>query len=87
MTEQKTSNKMDKLILSMNETFHICNLSRSVGYEEISAGRLKTFKRGHRRFSTMEWCKEYVELVINESRDDLERKPRHKGGADRWVLL
>ena len=49
------------------EAMVLLSMSRSVIYEEIRAGRLKTVKRGTSRFVPALAINAYVELLMSES--------------------
>ena len=56
-----------KIALSIKEVEHAIGLGHTQTYAEINSGRLKTYKRGNRRFSTPDWVREWQADVIAES--------------------
>ncbi|MGH3519115.1 MAG: helix-turn-helix domain-containing protein [Haloechinothrix sp.] len=49
------------------EVMRLLSMSRSVIYEELRSGRLRSVSRGRSRLITAIAIQEYVELLINES--------------------
>ncbi|NIJ11610.1 excisionase family DNA binding protein [Saccharomonospora amisosensis] len=49
------------------EAMTLLSMSRSVIYEQIRAGRLRTVKQGRARLVPMQAIEEYVQLLIQES--------------------
>ena len=52
-----------KIALSIKEAEQATGLGHTQIYEEINADRLKTYKVGRRRFTTLEWLREWQQLM------------------------
>lgn len=49
------------------EALRLLSMSRSVFYEQLRAGRLRTVKQGRTRLVPAQAIQEYVQLLLNES--------------------
>ncbi|MER7154526.1 helix-turn-helix domain-containing protein [Streptomyces lydicus] len=45
----------------------LCGVGRSMAYEEVRLGRLRTVRIGRRRLVPLKYIDEYVELLMRES--------------------
>lgn len=52
--------EMPRLTYSIGEVMKVLKLSRQVVYNEINAGRLKTYKVGRRRFASAEAVRAWI---------------------------
>ena len=60
---------MDQLIHTVNEARALlAGMSRAVLYEEINSGRLRSFKRGRRRYIPADALRDYVKERESEGR-------------------
>jgi excisionase family DNA binding protein len=62
-----------KALYKIPEAMLLLSLSRSVVYEEIRAGRLKTVMRGRSRLVPAVAINAYVQLLLEESGVDLDQ--------------
>lgn len=63
----------EHVLYQIPDVMGLLNMSRSVVYEQIRAGRLHTVTQGRRRYVTTAGLADYVEL--------LEREAQARGGA------
>jgi len=57
-------------LYSISETIgHIGNPSRQTIYDEINSGRLRSVKRGRRRFCTGKQIIQYIEMLEREAEE------------------
>lgn len=62
-----TGSVRERHLYRIPEAMHLLSMSRSVIYEQIRAGRLRTVKQGRARLVPDSAINEYVELLIRES--------------------
>lgn len=60
-----------KLLYRVTEAMHLLSLSRSQLYELIRAGRLRSVKEGKTRLIPESAIREYVDLLITESAQEV----------------
>lgn len=75
-----------KKALSVKDMMEILDISRQKLYDEITSGRLQTFRIGTRRKTTQELIDIYIENRIAETRYD-EENSEENIIADRVRLL
>ncbi|MFF7359937.1 excisionase family DNA-binding protein [Streptomyces sp. NPDC008125] len=54
-------------LLAVEEAAVVLSLGRSMTFEEIRRGRLRTVRSGRRRLVPTEYIEEYIELLKRES--------------------
>ncbi len=57
----------ERLAYPIAEAFDQLGLTRTAGYAAISAGELKTYKVGRRRYATRSACLEYAQRKERQS--------------------
>ena len=60
----------ERHLYKVSEAMVLLSMSRSVIYEQIRAGRLRTVTQGRARFVPVRAINDYVELLITESEVD-----------------
>ena len=65
---EETVPRTDVMLYKVTDAARILNLSRSVIFEQLRAGRLRSVKQGRTRLIPASALREYVELLISESR-------------------
>lgn len=58
---------IQELIIPIAEAFEAVQLGKTKGFAEVKSGRLRTFTRGNRRFTTPEWLAEYRAALIDDA--------------------
>lgn len=59
----------ERQLYRITEAMRLLSMSRSVIYEQIRAGRLRTVKQGRARLVPAQAIEEYVQLLIEESEE------------------
>ena len=54
-----------KLALSMKVAEEAIDVGHTQMYKEVNSGRLKTYKVGRRRYTTLEWLREWQQLMAS----------------------
>ncbi|WP_030812417.1 helix-turn-helix domain-containing protein [Streptomyces sp. NRRL S-337] len=54
-------------LYKIEDAAELCGVGRSMAYEEIRLGRLRTVRIGRRRLVPLQFIDEYVALLIRES--------------------
>ncbi|WP_405740424.1 helix-turn-helix domain-containing protein [Streptomyces sp. NBC_01525] len=54
-------------LYKVEDAARLCGLGRSMAYEEIRLGRLRTVRVGRRRLIPLQYIDEYVALLMQES--------------------
>ncbi|WP_285496130.1 helix-turn-helix domain-containing protein [Actinomadura sp. NBRC 104425] len=62
---------LDKALYRVSEAMELLSLSRSVVYELIRSGRLRTVKEGRSRLVPASAIAEYVELLEREAQGEV----------------
>lgn len=57
----------ERQLYRITEAMRLLSMSRSVIYEQIRAGRLRSVKQGRARLIPAQAISDYVQLLINES--------------------
>jgi excisionase family DNA binding protein len=68
MTQSRSWQPPGKVLYRVNEAMAVLSMSRSVIYEEIRAGRLRSVKRGRSRLISASAIADYVALLEQEMR-------------------
>jgi excisionase family DNA binding protein len=63
---QQTDHEIEPVLYRVDEAAEALRLSRSLVYELIRCGRLRSVKEGRRRLVPVEAVKEYVALLSRE---------------------
>lgn len=58
---------MQPRLYKIEDAAKLCGVGRSMAYEEIRLGRLRTVRVGRRRLVPLKYIDEYVELLMRES--------------------
>lgn len=58
---------MQPRLFTIEDAAKLCGVGRSLAYEEIRLGRLRTVRIGRRRLVPLKYIDEYVELLMRES--------------------
>ncbi|WP_310727513.1 helix-turn-helix domain-containing protein [Streptomyces sp. N2A] len=54
-------------LYKIEDAAKLCGVGRSMAYEEVRLGRLRTVRIGRRRLVPLKYIDEYVELLMRES--------------------
>jgi excisionase family DNA binding protein len=68
MTQSRNQQPTGKLLYRITEVMDVLSMSRSVIYEEMRAGRLRSVKRGRNRLISASALADYVVLLERETR-------------------
>jgi excisionase family DNA binding protein len=68
MTQSRSSQSPGKVLYRISEAMTVLSMSRSVIYEEIRSGRLRSVKRGRSRLISASAMTDYVTLLEQETR-------------------
>jgi excisionase family DNA binding protein len=68
MTQSRNRQPTGKLLYRITEAMDVLSMSRSVIYEEMRAGRLRSVKRGRNRLISASALADYVALLERETR-------------------
>ena len=68
MTQSRNRQPTGKLLYRITEVMDVLSMSRSVIYEEMRAGRLRSVKRGRNRLISASALADYVALLERETR-------------------
>ena len=68
MTQSRSSQSPGKVLYRIGEAMTVLSMSRSVIYEEIRSGRLRSVKRGRSRLISASAIADYVTLLEQETR-------------------
>lgn len=68
MTQSRNRPPTGKLLYRITEAMDVLSVSRSVIYEEIRAGRLRSVKRGRNRLISASAIADYIALLEHETR-------------------
>jgi excisionase family DNA binding protein len=68
MTQSRNRKPADRLLYRITEAMDVLSVSRSVIYEEMRAGRLRSVKRGRSRLISASAIADYVALLEHETR-------------------
>lgn len=68
LTESRNRQSTGKLLYRITEGMDVLSMSRSVIYQEMRAGRLRSVKRGRSRFISASAIADYVALLEHETR-------------------
>ena len=68
MTQSRNRQPTGKLLYRITEVMDVLSVSRSVIYEEMRAGRLRSVKRGRNRLISASALADYVALLERETR-------------------
>jgi excisionase family DNA binding protein len=68
MTQSRNRQPTGKLLYRITEVMDVLSMSRSVIYEEMRAGRLRSVKRGRNRLISAPALADYVALLERETR-------------------
>jgi excisionase family DNA binding protein len=68
MTQSRNRQPTGKLPYRITEVMDVLSMSRSVIYEEMRAGRLRSVKRGRNRLISASALADYVALLERETR-------------------
>jgi len=58
---------MEHVLYPIPDAMSVLNMSRTVIYEQIRAGRLRTVRQGRRRYVTEAGISDYVDLLEREA--------------------
>jgi excisionase family DNA binding protein len=67
MTQSRSSQSSGKALYRVTEAMAVLSMSRSVIYEEIRSGRLRSVKRGRSRLISASAIADYVALLEHET--------------------
>jgi excisionase family DNA binding protein len=67
MTQSRSSQSPGKALYRVTEAMAVLSVSRSVIYEEIRSGRLRSVKRGRSRLISASAIADYVALLEHEA--------------------
>ena len=70
MAKETQKDSLPKLGYSMKDAETILDLSRAKIFQEVATGRLKTYKNGKRRQTTLPFMEEYIADRIAESQQE-----------------
>lgn len=62
-----TANTAQPRLYTIEDAARLCGVGRSMAYEEIRLGRLRTVRIGRRRLVPLQYIDEYVALLMRES--------------------
>jgi excisionase family DNA binding protein len=68
MTQSPSGQSPGKVLYRVTEAMAVLSMSRSVIYEEIRSGRLRSVKRGRSRLISASAIADYVALLEQEAR-------------------
>jgi excisionase family DNA binding protein len=68
MTQSHNRQASDKMLYRVTDAMRVLSMSRSVIYEEIRSGRLRSVKRGRSRLISASAIADYVVLLEQEAR-------------------
>jgi excisionase family DNA binding protein len=68
MTQSRSSQSAGKALYRVTEAMTVLSMSRSVIYEEIRSGRLRSVKRGRSRLISASAISDYVMFLEQEAR-------------------
>jgi excisionase family DNA binding protein len=68
MKQSRNRQSTGKLLYRITEAMDVLSMSRSVIYQEMRAGRLRSVKRGRSRFISASAVADYVALLEHETR-------------------
>lgn len=69
VTESDGSLRPDVLLVKVADAMRILNLSKSVIYDQIRRGRLRTVSEGRARLIPATALRDYVDLLLREAQD------------------
>jgi excisionase family DNA binding protein len=67
MTADQGPTELTKYLYKIPEAMQLLSMSRSVIYEQLRAGRLRSVKQGRARLVPAVAIQEYVQLLMNEA--------------------